>query len=183
MKYLFFIVTTITLLFFESCNKSTQENTTSNDTNTIQVIVETKFLNNDKIQLFWATDTPDAFKAEKSQTTTIYGKNDMQKLVFELPKNVRPKNLRIDFGGSNPNQPPISIKNITLKYKNDSIDGDNGKYETMWFGNGSMKYSPESLEYVLAPDNGSFDPILMGNEQLQKELIKLLKKRPAEESK
>ncbi len=184
MKPIIFAFFALVIIFFQSCNSSpSEDNSNKNEKDIVQVVIETKFLQNDRIQLFWINNTTDTFNGEQMQNLNIYGKNDMQKLVFDLPKNARPKNVRIDFGGSNPNQPPISIKNITLKYKTDSIDGDNGKYETMWNGNGSMKYSSESLEYVLAPDNGSFDPILIGNEKLIKELTKLLKKRPAEESK
>lgn len=166
-----------------SCKTDEKVDTTKEQSDNIQVIVELKVQSNDIIQLFWAADAPDAYKEENSITYNVYGKNELQTLTFDLPKNTKPKNLRLDIGGRNPNQAPISIKNISVKYKDASIDGDNGKYEKMWITNGSMKYNFETLDYALTNENGTFDPIMNGNEQFKKELTKLIKKRPAEETK
>ncbi len=166
-----------------SCKTDEKVDTTKEQSDNIQVIVELKVQNNDIIQLFWAADAPDAYNGDNSISYNIYGSPNLQTITFDLPKNAKPKNLRLDIGGRNPNQAPISIKNISVKYKDASIDGDNGKYEKMWNTNACMKYNFETIEYNLTNDNGTFDPIMNGNEQFKKDLAKLIKKRPAEEGK
>lgn len=128
------------------------------------VVFEGVFTKNDKIQIFYLVDGAD-WSDESSVSQNIYASNEMQKIELDLPKEVIPSNLRVDLG-FNPTQSNVTIKNISVKYKNDIINGDLGVFSDYFFPNQYVSWDPNYFGYKLTVIDGNYDPFLMGNDLL-----------------
>lgn len=160
-----------------SCNKeganSTEVSTenTASESKGLVVIVEGVFPKNDRFELFYSNDQN--FNGDKMIRQAVYGETTSQKVIFELPENEKPQNLRIDLG-SNAEQQFISIKDIRVEYKGKEVlDGRNEKYLEFFPENSTVDYIPEKLTFELKSNlEGVFDPILFSSDNLKKELNK-----------
>ncbi|MDR3273305.1 MAG: hypothetical protein LBT29_07480 [Flavobacteriaceae bacterium] len=171
----------IALTLLLTCQKESQtkENTTSKTPN-FKVILEGVFTKNDRFQLFYASNS-ETFDENRSIIIPIYGEPILQQIVFDVPKNIKPTKIRLDFG-ENKAQGEISIKNISFFYKNDSINGDFGSFSEYFDPSASVVYNAQKLIYEL-PVNEVYDPLIEGNSKLEDALKKLYNKKPTEESK
>ncbi|MFV0138462.1 hypothetical protein OBK20_04385 [Empedobacter falsenii] len=135
------------------------------------VTLEGIFPVNDTYQLFYSIS--DQFDEEKSLKIPVYGQPVLQKIVFEIPNEEKPQNLRLDFG-SNDEQQYVSVKNISIEYMDRVIlNGENGKFLEFFPENSTVVYLPQKLKLELKKNaEGIFDPILFSNENLKKILNK-----------
>ena len=177
MKKNVFLTLISAAFLFTSCNQETKEkdaveNTTENDlTNKLIVKVEGVFPKNDQFQLFYSND--DKFEEDNSVSEVVYGQSVLQTLVFELPKDKKPQNLRLDLG-ANAAQTSITIKDITIEYNGDKLENEEGKFRDLFGDTYFTVYDPVSFEYKLQPnDQNVFDPMLMGTDKLKRSLNKL----------
>ncbi|WP_322971460.1 hypothetical protein [Faecalibacter sp. LW9] len=135
------------------------------------VTVEGVFPKNDRLQLFYSNDSK--FDEKQSLFEAVYGQTVLQEVVFVLPNNVKPQQLRLDLG-ENPNQTNITIKDIKVEYNGLSIEHEPEKFREYFEDTYFTVYNPTTREYDLrANDNNVFDPILMGSEKLKRSLNSL----------
>ena len=136
------------------------------------VILEGVFPKNDRFELFYSNDQN--FNGDKMIRIAVYGEPSTQKIIFQLPDNEKPQNLRIDLG-SNTEQKFVSIKDIRVEYKGKVVlDGRNEKYLEFFPENSTVDYLPNNLTFELKNNlEGDFDPILFSNDNLKKELNKV----------
>jgi hypothetical protein len=168
MKIKLLILLVLYGLFFGSCkedNKAENEN--------FSVVIEGVFTKNDKIQVFYLVEGDD-WKDQNSVSQPIYASNEMQKMVLNFPKKIIPENIRVDLG-FNTTQENATIKNISIKYKSKVIDGDFGKYTKYFYPNEFVTWDPNYFGYKLSVINDKYDPFLMGNDELNIQLIKVAK--------
>lgn len=152
------------ILFFtlNSCkNDVVKEEQTSSKDN-FSVVIEGVFEKNDKLQVFYLLDGKE-WSEENSVSQAIYASKDMQKIELDFPKNVKIKNVRVDLG-FNPTQSYVTIKNISVKYKDEIIDGDLEGYILYFTPNEFVTWDPNYFGYKLSTLNDNYDPFMMGNE-------------------
>ena len=163
MKIKFTILTLVLVFTLGAC-----QNSKSTDNNTLKdnysVEIEGIFHKNDKIELYYLVEGKD-WNNENFVSKTIYASSKMQNIVLDLPRDVNPKNFRIDLG-VNPSQTNITIKNISIKYKDKSINGENEQYLELFTPNEFVTWDMNYYGYKLTPVNGAYDPYLMGNDLL-----------------
>ena len=82
-----------------------------------------------------------------------------------MPKGIEPKNFRVDLG-VNPSQTYITIKNISIKFKDRTLDGGNENFIEWFTPNEFVIWDMNYYGYKLSAVNGSYDPYLMGNDLL-----------------
>lgn len=155
-------------LFFVSCKEDKNE-----EPEIFSVIIEGVFGKNDKIQVFYLLNG-DEWKDKNSVSQPIYASNEMQKIVLNLPENIIPENIRVDLG-FNTTQENATIKNISVNYKSKVIDGDLGKYTKYFYPNEFVTWDPNYFGYKLSVINDRYDPFLMGNDEMNIQLIKIAK--------
>jgi hypothetical protein len=77
--------------------------------------VEAVIKENDSIRVFYTSDNTINFKEEKAVWKKITGSNKNQEITIEIPKDVEPNQLRIDFGKNTANQ-EIVLNKICVSY-------------------------------------------------------------------
>lgn len=152
-----------TFVLFTACQNSlSRENETIKDNYSIEI--EGLFQKNDKLEVYYLVDGKD-WNNDNSITQAVYASNKMQKIILDLPKGIEPKNFRVDLG-VNPSQTYVTIKNISIKFKDKTLDGGNENFIEWFVPNEFVAWDMNYYGYKLSTVNGSYDPYLMGNDLL-----------------
>jgi hypothetical protein len=160
----------ISLFLFLICT-SCYPKKTQNTKNRFIAIIDLTSNQDNSIQLFYKLNADDRYYEEYSLKKKIKGKTSSQRLSFELPYGIKPKNIRIDLG-ENENV-SIKLENIRFKYKNQEIKGDKGLYKSWFVFNENVIRGKDSLTFEIKKVNAIFDPQLNGNRKLNAKLVKL----------
>jgi hypothetical protein len=150
-----------------SCNG----NKAKNSQNQFKVLIDLIAYQDGDVQLFYKLNTDDRYWEKYSQKQSVKQNDLLQTLAFELPKGIRPKNLRIDLGERENDS--IRVENIRLRYKNLELNGNHGVYKSWFAFNQNMVVGKDSLTFHLKKVAGFFDPQLNGNQLLNSKLVKL----------
>jgi hypothetical protein len=174
-KINFLILFTITSLLV-NCSSEEKKNEKKNDLENkqLELIVEFKSQVNDRFKVYYTVAPNVEITGEYMLTNYTFGSNELQKTVFKFPSGEVPYKIRLDVGENQLND-RISIKNISINYNNKVIDGDNGKFMPFWALNECIKYDENNFIYNIIPLNGKKGPVLVGNTDLEEELLKLYK--------
>lgn len=152
-----------TFVVFTACqNPVSTENQTTKDNYSVEI--EGLFQKNDKLEVYYLVEGKD-WNNDNSITKAIYASNKMQKIILDLPKGIEPKNFRVDLG-VNPSQTNVTIKNISIKFKDKTLDGGNENFIEWFTPNEFVAWDMNYYGYKLSPVNSSYDPYLMGNDLL-----------------
>lgn len=162
MKTILLTFFTILLLSFGACQNLTSTDSPIKDNYSIEI--EGLFKKNDKIELYYLVEGKD-WNNDNSVSQAIYASNKMQKIILDLPKEANPKNFRIDLG-VNPSQGYVTIKNISIKYKDKTLDGANENFIDWFAPNEFVSWDMNYYGYKLSSINGSYDPYLIGTDLL-----------------
>ncbi|MFC4475908.1 hypothetical protein [Flavobacterium chungangensis] len=165
------------LLFFtlSSCKNEVLKEESTEGKDNFSVVIEGVFEKNDKLQVFYLLDGQD-WSEENSLAQAIYASKDMQKIELDFPKNIKLKNVRVDLG-FNPTQSYVTIKNISLKYKNEIIDGDLEGYILYFTPNEFVTWDPNYFGYKLNTIDNKYDPFMIGNELFMDKLAIMTEKK------
>jgi hypothetical protein len=163
------------LFVMVSCKQNSENETASKDT--FSVIIEGVFAKNDRLQVFYLTADKD-WNDENSIHVPVYASPEMQKLKIELPEKISPTNIRVDVG-ENESQTNITLKNISVVYKQDTISGDSDNFKTLFYPNEFITWDPAYFGYKLSKINDAYDPYFMGTDLLIDKL-EFIKDQPKE---
>lgn len=136
----------------------------------VEMIVEFKSPANDKFNVFYTVAPNVEITGQYLMSKMTYGSTDFQKVIFKFPVGVVPYKIRLDVG-VNQSVENLTIKNISLKYKDKVIDGDNGEFMKFWSPNTSLVYDEQNYIYKIVPVNGVKSPVFMANIDLEKKLM------------
>lgn len=178
MKVKLITANIILLLSFGAC-KNVEINEEVAIKDNFSIVIEGVFTKNDKLQVFYLVEGKD-WSDENSISQPIYASNEMQKIELDLPKEIIPNNLRVDLG-SNPTQSNVTIKNISIKYKNETINGDLGIFTDYFYPNQFVSWDPNYFGYKLSAIDGNYDPFFMGNDLLIDSLKSLVEEDQTKE--
>jgi hypothetical protein len=103
----------------ENAGSSETDLTKQEQKNLFRVTVEAKVLADDFIHLYYTEDGSIDFGKNKPISSKVVGSKDFQYVIFNLPEDVIPNELRFDFG-SNEKQEDIYLKSIKFDYANKS---------------------------------------------------------------
>lgn len=171
------IFTSLISFLLISCNLTQKEDaavekkSTSDD---VTLTLEAKFLLNDKFQIYYTKEPNVELNGDNLLNKYVYGSDQMQKVVFKFPKGIIPYKIRLDLG-ENVGQKNISVKNISINYKDNEINGDDGEFMKSWTTNASLVYDNNKFIYNIELINGLHDPLLITNVNLEKKLLKFRK--------
>lgn len=158
-----------------SCGSDNKEEKNQENSGTeskqVELIVEFKSPVNDRFKVFYTVAPNVEISGEYLINKLTYGSNDFQEVVFQFPVGAIPYKLRLDVG-ENQSVENLTIKNISLKYKDKVVDGDNGEFMKMWSPNSSLVYDEQNFVYKIVPVDGKKGPVFIANVDLEKELKK-----------
>ncbi|MGJ8591440.1 MAG: hypothetical protein ACSHXF_02760 [Aquaticitalea sp.] len=177
----------ICAILFISCKNDTSKTETTTDEittgsdalknenkNVFSVLLNVQVPKDDALEVFYLENESDTYKASHMIQKKITGANEFQQVSFELPKDVYPYNVRLDFG-FNEDQDPIKISECTLSYNNNSFVITGKKLKNYFNFNGGIEMQSDSLTFKLKPFdlNGKqvHDPYIVGNKNLESALM------------
>lgn len=150
------------------------ENKITENENVFSVQLNVQFEKDDALEVFYLENETDTYAASKMIQQKITGMNDFQKINFELPKNIYPTNIRLDFG-FNEAQDPIKISDCTISYNNSSFVIKGKDLKNYFNFNGGIEMQSDSLTFKLKPFNLNgkqmHDPYIVGNKNLESALM------------
>ncbi|WP_395044759.1 hypothetical protein [Flavobacterium sp.] len=167
------LILSITLI---SCKnkKSSDKATETIKPITFDVVLNMNVKQDDSFQLYYTDDTSPTFNDKKSVRVTVKGKNEDQKIVFSLPVDDLPTNLRLDLG-ENKLQPEMKLNTFTINYADKSFSL-NGLEILQYFVPGQIDVNKE--QPLLKTNQGKsevYDPMFYPQDNLKTEILKIIK--------
>lgn len=156
-------------------NSSTQTNSIgpANFSLTLEVLME----KDDHLQLFYIQESTENYSVDQMLTQDVKGSSKFQSIIFDMPSEFYPFNLRIDLG-TNPEQSVIKINKCTLKYGDKKVDIKANEFKDYFFFNQGVEMTSDPTSFKLKTfkegASNKYDPFLMGNQKLNTTLLKNL---------
>lgn len=184
MKSTKILLSALTILFILSCKNDKKENETVVETEklpeTFNIAFNLTVTKDDVFQLYYTEDGTLNFSDAMSIKTVIKGGETAQDVLFKLPVDVLPTNIRLDFG-KNIEQGVIGINSMKLKYIDKSFDvnfkdPNNSIPHYFYFINTQINYNEaNSTITILNKEGQNREPLMWSNELVTDELEKLYK--------
>lgn len=128
---------------------------------------------NDSFHVYYTEDGSANFTEENSIWCEFKGSPNSQKLVFKIPEERTPNQLRLDFG-VNKEQGDVKVNNIEIVYK-DKVFNVLGTEITKYFTPNTASTIIDASNQTIKPIKSGFNTSLYPIETLKPELEKLLK--------
>lgn len=177
MKNKFSVLLLAITMSIVSCKN---EKTTDKETvkveqdNSFKVVMDLIVEQDDSFQIYYNEDGTNDFSPENYVNVDIKGKPEHQEIVFKLPEDVLPKQLRFDIG-SNKEQKEMKIIAFKMEYLDKKFEAKDTLFWNYFGNNTSIKYIREKAIVVPLPNNTEgYDPIFGGTETLSQELTKMV---------
>lgn len=130
---------------------------------------------NDNFQLFYSEAAELSsvnYDENSSVRVDIIGNSNPQNIVFNLPEDVSPTFLRLDFG-ANKNQNDIQINNINIEYINKKFDISGSMFfDYFTLNENTVKIVDKSKCIIqpILPADGNYDPVAFSGQVLFEKL-------------
>lgn len=164
------VLSMLTILFI-SCGDKATESTVAADQNGVSentIQIEAIYAKNDKLNVFCKSKGQD-YKAEPTVSQMVYASPEMQTISIPLPKYADMENIRIDLS-VNPSQTLVTIKNVSINYNGQLIEGDNSAFTKYFNFNEYVAWDPLYFGYKFNNVDGKFFPAMFGNDLLKQKL-------------
>lgn len=177
MKNIFIVA--LLALAFTGCKDEkkdgnpTQQETPAAENDFFQVTLDVVAKKDDHFHIYYSEDGSINFTEEKSVWSDVKGSETSQKVVFKLPKDAIPTQLRVDFGWTK-DQGEIIINSFDMAYygKNYTIPGaDFFKFFRPNEGNTVVNEANHSVKSL--PNDGKTGPSAYPMDPLAQEIAKL----------
>ncbi len=176
------LVFAVVLIAVFSCKSEKKETTTITEVEEVKkkekrpdnviVKIQVEYLEDDHIQLFYIEELEGkTFTGKNSFKKEIIGKQGIQEVIFEFPKEIYPERLRIDFG-SNSNLGTIKIEKILISREDNIIVINQNNFQ-QFFSLGANISTSDNYQFNLEIENNHYDPHMMSRLLLNNELIYL----------
>lgn len=164
----------VTILF--SCKEDKKEEVkTEKEKVTFDVSLNMIVKQDDNFQIFYTDEATPNFDEIKSMWLPVKGSENAQDIVFHLPEDVIPLNVRVDLG-NNEKQLPMKLNNFKMKYLDKVYELKDTLILTNFVIGEQLKY--DKATSTLTPNKGTakiYDPLLYPQDNLKEEIQKLVK--------
>lgn len=144
------------------------------DENIFVVKLKVLFSKDDSVEVFYLENESDTYSADRMIQKKIKGMDDFQDVNFNLPKNLYPYNIRLDFGFDK-DQEAIKIMECDLTYNDVSFTIKGSELKNYFNFNGGVEVLSDSLTFKLKPfdlhGKEVYDPYIVGNKNLELALM------------
>ena len=177
MKSKFIVASLLLSITFYSCkdDKKTEEVKPVEQVQTFDVILNMIVKQDDNFQLFYTDESTPGFDEKKSFWLPVKGSENAQDIVFHLPEDAIPTNIRIDLG-NNEKQVPMKLNNFKMKYYDKSYELKDTLITRNFVIGDQLIY--DKTTSTLTPNKGNapiYDPLLFPQDNLKEEILKLIK--------
>lgn len=170
-KILLFVLLSLSVL---SCkNKEEQEPKQEEENNAFTITVDMIVKKDDSFQIYYMEDVNAPVDPKKYVDVAVKGSDVSQSLVFKLPEDVIPANIRFDLGG-NESQDPIKINSFKMNYYDKKFEAKNGDVDFFFGYNPQISFDKTTATATIKKlPNEPYDPIFIAKTSLQDELKKM----------
>ena len=178
MKTTKIVLSTLLILFIASC-KNDAKDTVKEDQKlpeTFNVSFKLTVKKDDTFQLYYTQDGTLNFGDALSVKSVIKGSEEPQEILFKLPVDVLPTNIRLDFG-ENKEQENIVVNSMKLKYFDKVFEVKENLVKKYFYLVEAQETYDEATSTIslVKPQGQQYDPMMWSNEALTIELEKLIK--------
>lgn len=175
MKNRIFIAT-IALISLTSCkNDKSEVAEPKAPVETFKVGIDLVIKKDDSLQLYYKDASMTDWVFNKCVTKTVKGSENPQEVVFDLPEDVLPTELRFDMG-SNKAQDEVQIKSFRMKYFEKTFVAKDTLFFQYFYPNEQIDYNrAKAIAKPIVKEGTTYDPIFMSRQVLTPEINKLIK--------
>ncbi|NHM07780.1 hypothetical protein G4D82_11155 [Flavobacterium sp. CYK-4] len=171
------ITTTLALFFLLSCKESRIfESESIKNNNCFEVLLNLRITQNDQLLLFYKDASIAYFDDAHTVLAKVKGSPAPQSIVFTLPAEVYPNDLRLDIS-SNKNQSPIVIYGVDLRFQGRTFHIGQDDFGRYFSPNQYIGYNSATATATLSAIEDQYDPFFNTKEIIYKELEKILGQR------
>ncbi|GAA3723283.1 MULTISPECIES: hypothetical protein [Flavobacterium] len=182
MKTKLFFVSLILFVTFTSCKKEANKDEVKPaevevKNNNFQVTLSAIVKADDNFQLYYSQDAYEVpYKEENSVWTAVKANENQQDIVFNLPEDVIPNYIRIDFG-TNEAQKEIVIKNFRMKYYSKSFEAKDSLFFNYFIPNDCIKILDKKNSTIqnFKTKEGKYDPLFYSEKALYDQIQLIVK--------
>jgi hypothetical protein len=155
---------------------SLQVVTPETDPNRFKITVNAVVSKNDDFQFFYNEDGSENYiGGDEMVNLSIKGNDKAQDLVFILPVDAKPMNLRFDLG-ANKDLKNVKFNSFLINYNGKTFKTDGAKFFKYFYPNGQVSCDTlNSTAKIIEKPNEAYDPIIGATPDLKKEIEKLYK--------
>lgn len=181
MKLTKILSSALIILLLASCKNDGKEEAKQDETKlpeTVSVIFNIVAQKDDVFHLLYTEDSSLNFSGEKSIALRVKGSNQPQDIIFKMPEDIFPTNIRLDMG-ENKDQGEMTINSIKATYYKSSFEHkETADFAKKWFYFNDFQLAPtdktNNVKAVVGKD-GRYVPLMWCNEVIRDEFIKLVK--------
>jgi len=178
MKLTKILLSTLMILVIASCKDESKEAAKDEQKlpETFNVSFNLTVKKDDTFQLYYTEDGTLNFGDALSVKSVVKGSDKPQEVLFKLPVDVLPTNIRLDLG-ENKEQESIVVNSMKLKYFDKIFEAkENLVKKYFYLLEAQEKYDEATSTISLVKPAGQpYDPLMWSNEALAVELAKLIK--------
>jgi hypothetical protein len=181
MKVQKFLLGGLIALSLFSCKDDKTSNTeeTGKLPETFDVTFNVTITKDDVFQLYYTEDNSLNFGDDRSVKSVVKGGAVAQDVLFKLPADVLPTNIRLDFG-DNAEQEDVVVNSMKFKYLKYTLEktfGPNEEISHYFYAlDAQIKIdNPSKTIKLLKPKGQKHDPLMWSNQLLSEEMVKLYK--------
>lgn len=123
----------------------------------LELLLEVKVPMDDIFELYYYESGEKTFSSENFVYNRVKGSEIIQILKFEIPDNVYPERLRLDFG-KNINQEKMTFAGAILKYGDKEYVFSELEINEQFKPSKFMLFDPETREIITQKINNKYDP-------------------------
>jgi len=176
MRVNYILASLLSMFLMTSCKEEKKSEVVEEPKlNNIQVSLDLIIKKDDSLQIFYKDQAIPSFGEENSIIIPVKGSTQKQEVVFNLPEEITPTELRFDIGNKE-GQDPVVINNFIMKYKDKFYSA---KDSTMIYfaPNDQLIYDASSKTLTHKSMAGQpYDPFIYSTPILEKQVKNLFKK-------
>jgi hypothetical protein len=177
MKFQKILLASVMFLLIVSCKNESKETEAKSEKlpETFNVAFNLTVKKDDTFTLYYTEDGTMNFGDALTVKSVIKGSDAPQEILFKLPVDVVPTNIRLDFG-DNKDQENIVVNSMRLKYFDKVFEAKTNLVKNLFYTVESQtKYDEATSTVILVKTPGqAYDPLMWSNELLGLELKKLV---------
>lgn len=123
-----------------------------------------------EFQIYYNEDGSENYPAEQYVNVAIKGSDDFQDLVFVLPEDISPMNLRFDLG-STKDLTEVKFNNVKIDFKGKSINIGNESIFRNFYPNTQVEFDTiNAIAKIKVKAEEVYDPIVGATPELKKQI-------------
>lgn len=129
----------------------------------------------DSLQIYYKDSSMDDWGFDKFVTQVVKGRDEEQEVIFNLPENLLPTELRFDMG-TNTSQREVEIKSFSMQYLDKSFIANDTLFFQYFYPNEHIDYNrAKAIAKPIVKQNSPYDPIFISRLVLTDEINKMIK--------